>query len=208
MAEPIMLLAAIATIGGVLIAPASLIIKRFKNDDPLEAEKRRSRAKPAEIFITLTSKIQKAMCHIRDPYFENAQIEDALQACFRYTETAKRIQKYEKLFENLREEQIRIKTIIGDKPTDRAIETLLEIYDNLKTDIENLVFRAQSSENNFERERDLEKKIYKNDGETDKVSKAIKKAIKKIETRLTPIARMEIPPEQKKKKRKKKRTKK
>ncbi len=196
MVEFIIVLAALATIGGFLIKPVSLFLKKIKKDklpqknDAVEAKKTEERAEAAKALIVLTKKIQKAMNEIRNPFSEKINITDVVALRFRYHDTGKLIDKHKELFENLYDDPMCAKTIIGDVDVDKAIEKLLMIYDNLKDDIEKLIFHAQHGKNNSDQELELERKVYKNENETDPVSKNIKEAIETIQTRLTPIVQM------------------
>ncbi len=221
MAEPIIILAAIATIGGVLIKPVSLFLKKIKppqKNDALEIKRQTKRAEVAENLIVLVYKTRDALDDIRRSYGYISRQHEYTQAD-QIKHHDKQLEKHGQTFEKLQEAEIYARTILGYDDVKDAVKILCNMHSDIFNTFGDLrMYEAdfyqhregdkQIRKEKYQNIKDLQQNVYGIRSNDNEISQKIEKAIKKIETRLTPIARMEIPPEQKKKKRKKKRAKK
>ena len=187
-----MLITALATLAGACAVIWGIIIANRKVSESLETQKMIARSKSAVELIVLASKIKDAMDVIRSSW-DSIPPDKIKDKYYLYEQRYERIAEYNDLFETLRDIQIQVKTIIGDVEVEKAVENLFSARHRIRVAIESLVMYTKLNDDEKYRVeiRDLREILYGDTNKTDATSQEINNALKTIETKLSPIARIE-----------------
>ena len=196
-----MSLTAIATTVGAGAVIWGAITANRKLSESLETKRQTKRAEVAENLIVLAHKTHYALDDIRRSYarilFKN---EDPQSYQFEHHD--KQLAKHGQTFERLQEAEIYARTILGYDDVKDAVEILYKMHNNIFFDFEELKMLERESrlhreedkkirKENYEKLKNLRKNICGINSNDNDISQKINNALKTIETKLSPIARIE-----------------
>ncbi len=196
-----MSLTAIATTVGAGAVIWGAITANRKLSESLETKRQTKRAEVAENLIVLAYKTHYALDDIRRSYGYIPRKPEYTQSD-QFEHHDKQLEKHGQTFERLQEAEIYARTILGYDDVKDAVETLCNMHSDIfNTFGELLMYEVdfyqhreedkQIRKEKYQNIKDLQQNVYgihSNDNDT---SQKINNALKTIETKLSPIARIE-----------------
>jgi len=176
----------LAAAAGVWVAYSQLIATR-------RARLVQRRSQVAEDLISLAFNAEDALKEIRNP-FDSIPKDKASDKVYPYQRRFDRIVKHNDLFRELRDAQIRVRAVIGDNEVDSAVESLFSARSIVAAAIKTLAEMANEDamgEHDRDFKRRLRSEMSGGFSGHDKVGETIANAVKTIESRLSPVARIE-----------------
>lgn len=179
---------ALAVIAGLFGANSAIKENR-------ETAKALRRSKVAEELIALSFNVEDALKHMRNS-MDSTPVDKDGDKVYRYKQRYERVVEHNSLFRSLRDAQIRVRAVIGDKEVDEAVEELFRARTAVAVAIEMLIFYARQNDDDSkkqdqEHKNELKKDLYGSYSKHDDLGTKILASIKIIEDKLSPIARLE-----------------
>jgi hypothetical protein len=185
---------AIAAAVGALAVVAGLFGANRKINEGRELARQQRRASVAEELISVAYNVGDAFKTIRSPLstIPKDKIDDKLYGLERRYEG---VMRYNTLFEELRQANIRARTVIGDeniiKAVDGAVDDLFRARNEVLIALEEMACYARGDEDpDRERGRELRSIMFSHSRD-DLIGERISSAVTIINERLGPIARMD-----------------
>ncbi len=196
-----MLITALATLAGAGAVIWGIIIANNKLNESLETKRQTKRAEVAENLIVLAHKTHYALDDIRRSYAGILFKKEDTQS-YQFEFHNKQLAKHGHTFESLKEAEIHARTIFGYDDVKDAAEILYKMHNNIFFDFEELKMLQREFRLHREEDEKIRKENYKNITNLQKnicgirsndneISQKINNALKTIETKLSPIARIE-----------------
>jgi hypothetical protein len=176
----------LAAAAGVWVAYSQLIATR-------RARLVQRRSQVAEDLISLAFNAEDALKEIRNP-MTTIPKDKVADKTFSYQLRYDRIVKHNDLFQDLRDAQIRVRAVIGDEQVDSAVEALFSARLKVGIAIQILAEMANDGSidvDNREHVSRLRSEMSGGFSGSDEVGISIDDAVKTIESRLSPVARIE-----------------
>ncbi|NOE19965.1 hypothetical protein GS634_17715 [Ruegeria atlantica] len=185
--------------GSAAIGALAILIGLFGANAKINENRRTARqirrSEVAEELIALSHNVEDAFAHIRNPMVSipKDRLSDKKYA---YQQRYERLASYNNLFKKLRDAQIRVRAVIGDREVDQAVEVLFRTRAQLATAIEILADYTDWEASELDQmEKDHRKKLrsdlYGSFSRSDDLGSKITEAVSVIENKLSPIARLE-----------------
>ncbi|NIZ60968.1 hypothetical protein DL239_08270 [Sedimentitalea sp. CY04] len=153
------------------------------------------RSTVAEELVALAHNADDALRDIRNP-MDSIPKDKIGDRIYPYQRRYERIAKYNELFKDLRNAQIRVRAVIGNENVDQAVEELFKVRNRVAISIELLADYARSE--NSERSQEdrnhkmkLKRDLYGSLSKEDELGQKISSSVKTIEEQLNPISRLE-----------------
>ena len=178
-------IAAAVGAGAVLFG---LLAARTKINEVQENAKTLRRSELAEEAIALTLKVGDAFRDIRNP-FDRVPTENAGDKHYLYQKRFERVIGYNKIFDELRDAQIRLSAVIDNSEVDDAIKALFNARHEVLLAIEFLSEGLEPSAR--DEEVKLRRNLYGSFTDRDELGKKIDRAVETVCAKLKPIARLE-----------------
>ncbi|MCK0171338.1 hypothetical protein MWU53_09745 [Aliiroseovarius sp. S1123] len=186
---------AIAAAVGAVAVVVGLFGANSKLNEARRTARQLRRSEVAEELVALAHNVDDALRDIRNP-MDSIPKDKAGDKLYAYQRRYERIVKYNDLFKSLRDAQIRVRAVIGDKEVDGAVELLFKARQRVAIAIELLAdyIRDDVGARTLE-ERDhkikLRHDMYGSFSDRDELGQSVADAVQLIERHLNPIARLE-----------------
>ncbi len=196
-----MSLTAIATTVGAGAVIWGAITANRKLSESLETKRQTKRAEVAENLIVLAYKTLYALDDIRRSYGYISRKPEYTQAD-QIKHHDKQLEKHGQTFERLQEAEIYARTILGYDDVKDAVKTLCNMHNRIFFDFGELrmyeadFYQHREGDKQIRKEKyqdikKLKENVYGIHSNDNEISQKINNALKTIETKLSPIARIE-----------------
>ncbi len=196
-----MLITALATLAGAGAVIIGVFIANNKLNESLETRRETKRAEVAENLIVLAHKTHYALDDIRRSYSTIIFKKEYPQSD-QFEFHNQQLEKHKQTFERLQEAEIYARTILGYDDVKDAVKTLYNMHSDIFNTFGDLQMwqeeyshsRGKDKKNhkeNYEKLKNLRKSICGIHSNDNDISQRINNALKTIETKLSPIARIE-----------------